>query len=189
MNRFWNRCARHRESICLLASGALAEKETAEAQSHLAACADCRRYFDEIRNVAAPLTKWEDHFEHVKPGPETSQRWASAIKAATPAGRRPPPRAFFLNLWFELIWPARRIWAGFAAVWLVIAAIHLAEPGRPTIANNASPPDSAGTLLAWRVQGQIIAEFSEPAPPAVPEKPRPGEPKPRSERQAACCVG
>ena len=52
MKRFFDRCGRYRQSICLLASGALPKSERAGIETHLAVCADCRNYYDEIKNVA-----------------------------------------------------------------------------------------------------------------------------------------
>src|SRR5690242_18233543 len=49
MKRFLDQCRGYRQSICLLASGALSEQEEAQIQSHLALCPACRNYFAEIK--------------------------------------------------------------------------------------------------------------------------------------------
>src|SRR5260370_10999688 len=82
MNWFLNRCERRRESICLLASGALPEPESREVENHLAACAGCRKYYDEIKSVAVPLANWEKNFTHIEPDPTLRTRWAKAIQAS-----------------------------------------------------------------------------------------------------------
>ena len=62
MKRFFNSCGRYRRSICLLAGGALPEPEKDQIENHLAGCADCRKYYDEMQAVTVPLTNWERAF-------------------------------------------------------------------------------------------------------------------------------
>jgi hypothetical protein len=47
MKWFVNSC-RHRQTIALLASGVLAESERIELERHLAVCAVCRKYNEEL---------------------------------------------------------------------------------------------------------------------------------------------
>ena len=82
MKWFWNPCRRHRRNICLLAVGALVERETSKLRAHLAECADCRKYHDEMASLAKPLAGWETNFAHVEPTPETRTGWAKAIQGA-----------------------------------------------------------------------------------------------------------
>ena len=134
MKWFLNRCRRHRRSICLLAGSALSEPEMNELRVHLANCADCRKYHDEMVSLAKPLADWETNFARVKPSPETQSRWAKAIQAAADVNRREQPvrewtftvtLANVVRLSFrELIWPCRRIWMGLAAVWVIILAVN-----------------------------------------------------------------
>jgi anti-sigma factor RsiW len=76
-----NECAHHRQQICLLVSGELPEAERGEVENHLTECADCRKYHDELKSLAAPLTSWERYFSGVKPNEVQQLRWANAIKA------------------------------------------------------------------------------------------------------------
>ena len=91
MKWFLNRCRRHRRSICLLAGSALSEPEMNELRVHLANCADCRKYHDEMVSLAKPLADWETNFARVEPSPETQSRWAKAIQAAADVNRREQP--------------------------------------------------------------------------------------------------
>jgi len=59
MKRLFNQCGRYRRSISLLASGALPERDRDAVENHLAACAGCRKYYEEIKSVSAPLAGWE----------------------------------------------------------------------------------------------------------------------------------
>src|SRR5712671_5738849 len=81
MKWFFKPCDRYRQSICLLASGTLADQEKAEAQTHLASCAGCRKYFDEIKAVTAPLANWERSFAQLESTPKLQMRWTTAISA------------------------------------------------------------------------------------------------------------
>jgi hypothetical protein len=93
-----------------------------------------------------------------------------------------------LKLWQELILPARRIWAGFAFIWLVIAAINLAQfSGSPNM-EAKSKPVSTETLLAWREQERILADLSGWTDSRDADKPRSFSPKPRSEWEGRWCV-
>ena len=95
------------------------------------------------------------------------------------------PLRIALTLWRELVWPCRRIWAGFAAVWLVLVAVHLAEADHSARAQAGLRPLPAGAVAAWEQQQQILAELlgQTPTPEAGP--PKSVLPQPRSDRQTA----
>lgn len=86
-----------------------------------------------------------------------------------------------LKLWQELVWSCRRVWIGFAAVWLVIVAVNVAnnsgEPNR--VMARATPPPSPQMLAALEEQrlllSQLLGGASEPAMPSRRKEP------PRSE--------
>jgi len=84
MKWFFKPCGRYRQNICLLASDALSEEEKAQALDHLASCADCRKYFDQIKAVAAPLANWERSFAQIEAGPTLQMRWTNALSAEAP---------------------------------------------------------------------------------------------------------
>ena len=109
--------------------------------------------------------------------------------AATAGG--PWPLGWFVVLGRELIWPARRIWAGFAAVWVVIFVINLTNLDPREMATDTTAPPSTEVLLAREQQRRLLTELiqsmsPEPAEPAEPPR---RSPQPRSERQLVWVIG
>jgi hypothetical protein len=87
------------------------------------------------------------------------------------------------TLWRELIQPSRRIWAGLACVWVLIAMLNLAssEPAMK-IAAQSKPPSGEevrALIEQRRMFTQLIGPLSEPA--YTQKRTSPG---PRSERTA-----
>src|SRR5258706_298373 len=71
------------------------------------------------------------------------------------------------KLWRELVLPSRRIWAGLAGAWVVIAVLNLAscESARQ-VASNTKPPsreDLRALLEQRQMLAQLIGPLSEPA--------------------------
>jgi hypothetical protein len=126
---------------------------------------------------------------HRSAGPKLDAVRKTALATAFPrAGHNAEPTAqisgpFALRvahvLWRELILPCRGIWAGLAAIWLVILVLNLPSGGKPMrLAGSTSPPDQQ-VLAVLREQREMLTQFSEPiAPsPAIPTR----TPGPRSE--------
>jgi hypothetical protein len=93
------------------------------------------------------------------------------------------PVLVLLKLWQELIWPCRRTWAAFAAVWLLMLVVNvsLRDPGQTTLAKS-SP--SGGMMMALQQQERLLAELSEPHKTRVTTSPpKPTAPQPRSDRR------
>jgi hypothetical protein len=81
----------------------------------------------------------------------------------------------------ELVWPCRRIWAGLAAVWVVILAVNFSmRDNSQTMAMKSSPP-SPEMILAFRQQEKLLAELIGPSETQVAAPPKPFLPQPRSE--------
>jgi hypothetical protein len=98
--------------------------------------------------------------------------------------RRSPTVAamFWRILWRELIFPSRRIWAGLAAVWILIFAVNFSIRDNSHIVARKSPP-AAEMIMAWRQQQRLLAELNgSPASPADAERQKTFLPKPRTER-------
>src|ERR1017187_7380554 len=165
MKWFLNRCRRYRQSICLMASGALPEQEKAEVENHLASCAGCQRFFDEIKVVAEPLANWEKSFARVEPDQALQMRWARAVHAAAEQKpiRRLTPKIVFLKCWRELIWPCRHAWAGMAALWLVMWGINLGLSGGQKNVMAAGSGSAPAMWQAIEEQRQLLAELIPPA--------------------------
>jgi len=114
----------------------------------------------------------------------------TAVRDPHPAGPRRfasqasrLPANFISKLWLELIWPCRRIWAGLAAVWVVILGVNASLSDKPRIVANNSPP-SPEVLMALKEQRRVLAELIQTIPVEAVEPPRRG-PQPRSERRGA----
>jgi anti-sigma factor RsiW len=187
MKRLFNRCMRYRESICLLASDGLPEPERVAVKGHLATCAGCQRYYDELKLVAAPLASWERGLAHIQPDQALQLRWAKAVQAAAESKpvRQLTSKTAFRTLWRELVWPCRRIWAGLAATWLVLIVFNLThtERSQVVVAKSTTPPEEM--RLALQEQRRVLEEIigvTSPAPAAEP--PRRPNTQPRSERRS-----
>jgi hypothetical protein len=85
-------------------------------------------------------------------------------------------------IWRELILPSRRIWAGLAAIWILIAAANVSmRNGSPIAAAMSSPAPEA--ISSFRQQERILAELIGQNDLRVAEPPKPHSPRPSSERQ------
>ena len=92
------------------------------------------------------------------------------------------PLRAVLKLWRELIWPARRVWAGFALVWLIIVTLNLTDSAPPQQRSVAtSKPASGGMPAIWQEQRKVLAELTGSMEPVDMDKPKVTAPKPRSQ--------
>ena len=184
MKRFFNPCGRYRRDLCLLAGGALPAPERDAIENHLAACADCRKYYDELKAVTVPLRSWEENFSRIQPDPTVQRQWARAVQAAggPEPVRRLTPAMAFLDWWQDVIWPCRRIWAGMAAVWVVLLVVNLSgRDHSQTLARKSSPP-TPEMIMTFRQQESLLIELIGPSSPTEVERQKTFLPKPRTER-------
>ena len=161
MKRLFSLCGRYRRSICILAGGALPEAEQDKVNSHLASCADCKKYYEEIQAVAIPLTNWEKGFTRFQPGQAVKNRWARSVHTAgRPAlDRRLAPVMLFGEWWREVIQPRGRVWAGLAAVWVVIFLGNFCLHDQSQATAVKSSPSSQEMIASFRDQQKILAEL------------------------------
>jgi hypothetical protein len=119
--------------------------------------------------------------------PRLDRMWAEDLSLELRSEGTPARANLFLavgwTLWRELIWPSRRIWAGLACAWVLIAVLNVAsfEPA-PQVDSNAKPPSSEelrALVEQQRMLAQLIGPLSEPA-----YNQRRTSPGPRSERAA-----
>jgi anti-sigma factor RsiW len=173
-----NRC-RRRADVSLLASGALREDEKSEVERHLAACHECRDYYGELKKIAAPLAEWESKLTAIEATPAAQTRWARAVQQTgqPSASREPLLKNVWQIVWGELLWPSRHVWAGMAALWVLMLVVngHISDSRTfETGARAASTPD---IMAAWQEQNRVLAEltqpsFTTPVAPVVAPRPR-----------------
>lgn len=82
------------------------------------------------------------------------------------------------KLWEELVLPSRRTWAGIAAVWMVILAIHWAQSGHSSGPNVSATP----MMISFTDQQRLLSQmFTDRAPAAERDRPKNHTPQPRTE--------
>lgn len=85
----------------------------------------------------------------------------------------------------ELLWPCPQAWAGLAAIWVAILAIHLVTSGsRPAVTVHYTAPSSP-TWLMLRQQQQMLAELGGALDNGESRHSHPVAPQPRSQRREA----
>jgi anti-sigma factor RsiW len=192
MRWFRDPCGRFRESICLLTSGALPDEDKTAVEAHLAICAPCRKYCEELRALTVPLANWERTFAHIKPNKNVEIRLSEMNRQSAPIREFTFAATVMYALatpYRELIWPARRIWAGFALVWLVIAAVNLADSDRAEVAMSKSKVPQGGMVLAWEQEQKLCRDLLDPPDAREAENLKALPPKPRSDRQPKQAMG
>ena len=129
-----------------------------------------------------------DDFEqrlHRQPLRQIPAAWREEILSAARATARPRPsipnsRPSWLS---ALLWPKPRAWAGLAALWVLVFALHLAaRDDSPAIAKQTAPL-SPQVLMALREQEQLVAELIGRSGAPDADRPQPAAPRPRSHRQ------
>ena len=185
MKCFLNPCRRHRESLCLLASGLLPEPNRAGIENHLAQCAGCRSYYDEIKAVTAPLATWEKNFAHIEPGAAVRLRLANAaaLTGRSEVDHPPAPKIVLLECWRQLILPSRRIWAGLAAIWILIFLFGFSQRDRAELMPGKRPP-SPEAIQAWQQQQRLLVELIGPSETHATRPLKAPLPQPRSEQNS-----
>ena len=185
MKRIFNGCGSYRESLCLLAGGVLPDQDAVELEAHLATCAGCRIYRDEVKAIAGPLAIWENAFSQIEPDRALQSRWARDFQAAlapVPATRR-PLFGSFLEWCREVLWPCRRALAGFAAVWLGILVLnHSSRTQPPAYAGNSRAP-SPEAVMAFLEREGLFAGVVKKDQNHRKKPQKPATPGPRSQKR------
>ena len=108
---------------------------------------------------------------------------AECSQIAPTVENQPSPPAYGFSslaskLWRELILPCRRIWAGMAAVWMVILGLHLAAGSdqNPGTSHNQVSKPGPEIVAAVRERHELMAQLLDPftsLPVARPKLPGP----------------
>jgi hypothetical protein len=88
-----------------------------------------------------------------------------------------------LAFWRELIWPCRRIWAGLAAIWILIFVVNFSQRDKSEMMARKTPVPSPDMILVFRQQERLLAELTDQKEVPVAEPPKLFSPQPRSERR------
>ena len=102
-------------------------------------------------------------------------------RAAVPKFRVADTATLPMLIWRELIWPSRRIWAGLAAVWILIFVFNFSQRDPAELLARKSPPQSPEMILTFRQQERLLAELIGPNEPQAVAPAKPFLPQPRSE--------
>ena len=86
------------------------------------------------------------------------------------------------KLWRELVWPCRQVWAGLAAVWVVILAVNFSASDTELVAGKSPPPFPEMTMT-FPQQEKLLAELMGPNEPRVAVPLKSFSPRPSSERR------
>jgi hypothetical protein len=94
---------------------------------------------------------------------------------------------FYLNLlpmiWRELIFPCRRIWAGLAAIWILIFVVNFSQRDPSELMARKTPRPSPEMILTFGQQERLLAELIGPDETRIAEPPKTFFPRPSSERR------
>ena len=123
-----------------------------------------------------------------QPMREIPPEWRTEIlAAANPAPRVSLWEAFLSTFNFQPSTSLR--WAGLAAIWVVIFALHhSARDTSPVIEAKYAPP-SPQMILALREQKELLAGLEQPGEAPQADQPKPVRPGPHSERRPQCMNG
>jgi len=179
MNMRWRLKSCLRENVSLLASGALPAAEQSRVRDHLAHCADCRQYFEEIASLSSDLRQWATEGQAVEASAACRNRWTQSIQSAAV-----PKRSWLLTLisrWGEWFWPSPLAWGALAAVWLCLLFLQRTELAQhatqPDMAINQSKAAEVTFAQRQRELSSLIDSLAPAPAPSVSDQPRP-----RSER-------
>jgi anti-sigma factor RsiW len=184
MKQFSKDCEARRQQISLLESGMLSQSDRKEIEQHLAVCAECKSYQEQLHSMASPLGNWEQHLAGIQPSTAQQMRWAKAIHAASESENH--TKSSFSEVlrvaWNELFWSPRRMWMGLAAAWAILLIVNVNPSDKPnTMAKQKSP--AFEMILASREQERLVNEFADEKKTKVTEPPKQSAPQPRSELQ------
>ena len=170
-------CRRWCEAIHLRVCGALERQEAARVETHLAGCAECRRYSEELQAATAGL-RWLGSRD-VEPRPGFRARWTRAVEeAALPSGFAETAGTFIAwgrGLLLRNLRPA----LGVASLWILALAFRLSAPSVTPSAQTivARAPVEIYRVLTDRarlVAGELGRQFIVPA---TSRAPRPIQPR------------
>jgi hypothetical protein len=170
-------CDRWREAIRAWVGEVAAGDQSAQIQNHLAACADCRRYAQELRAAAGGL-RWLAE-QPVEPSPGFRARWTRAVEdAARPTGLGETAAAL-AACWRELLFRNRRPALAIASVWILVLLFRLSAPDVSPTTQTTAARSPVEIYRALKAPERLLAgELGQPiAAPAASQKPHSARPR------------
>jgi hypothetical protein len=174
MKHLFDPCSNYREDLCAATSGDLAATDRVAMENHLKTCAGCQKYRDEIGSVTALMAVGGKLFANIEPRETSRIRWARDFEAAIEPASSIAAGLFrrFLHWSRDMVWPCRRIWAGMAAIWVIIACLNISQMTKEkALAAHRPSPEILRAFLA--VEGFL------PGPTGKTDR-KAGAPKSRS---------
>jgi anti-sigma factor RsiW len=199
MKRLFTSCGKQRQPLSLLAAGVLTASERAAAEAHLAACTDCRRYFEEIRTLSRTLSSWSQATPDMEPTPAWHDRWTRSIhsekrkSAWQPIASQASMPTPSVTWWQALLTGRRGALAGLAGVWMLTLFFWLTAPEVSQTASQGALPAPRELIQAFMMRERLLSQW--PAiPNAAPEnkpvdRPPKTVPSPRSDYGGKILVG
>jgi anti-sigma factor RsiW len=157
----------------LLAGGALPESEQTSVRDHLAHCAQCRQYHDEIARLSAQFQKWASAEPPVEVRPAFHTRWMRSIQTAD----APAQTSTRISRWTDLLWPSPAAWGALAAVWVCLLSLQWATSARQPAGQMQAKTRSGRTEVTFaqrqRELSSLLESLASPSAPSTPDVPRP----------------
>lgn len=183
MNMRWrlNSCRGHRENVSLLASGALPEAEHTSVRDHLAHCAPCRQYYEEMARLSGEFRQWARTEPPEAASASFRAGWMRAIETADSDSPTRTSFAALLSRWNEWLWPSPVAWGALAAAWVCLLSIQWTMSPQRAPGHELARSPSSGTVVTFAQRQRELSSLLESlAPRPAPSKP---DSRPRSQRR------
>lgn len=130
---------------------------------------------------------FENELARLEPRPIPTSWRAEILEAANAAARQDDVRAegrakaVAPPWWRQLLWPCPQAWAGLAAVWIIIVALHVTPSPESRSIAQANPGESTERTTALSAQRRELVHLLENPSESRPA-PKPGVISPRTQR-------
>jgi anti-sigma factor RsiW len=143
-----NPCSKHKKAVTLFAAGALDADESQPVKAHLATCAGCRAYAEELRQlcqrVGEPIARIAQADLPVRFHERLAAQISRAPRATPPESARAAVRAWFT-------FPRLAFTAGIAVTLVTIFLVSRSRAGKPpSIARGTNATSVPVTVPFWR---------------------------------------
>lgn len=177
--RWWmSSCRKQRQTLCLLACGALPESARATVEAHLAACPECRRYYSDMIALSSQFRGWAGAEPAIEVGAALRRRWTQAVQAGPGSAEGDVTAAV---RWREWLWPSPAAWGVVVALWVCIFLLHIATPAQVAPVAGADRRAGGGQAILLRTRQRELTLLLDSLA-AEPARAKPAEGRPLSRR-------